>query len=411
MPTDRLKVLHLSTWNVRCGIASYCANLVKSLSAAGIDSEVFALHPHEWRTYHRQDELKLLDDLQKQAANADVVHIQHEHGLFGASRNTNYALKKFSEILSVLRKLDKPVVTTFHTEPIHNYFRKPKWYRGIAKWLRNKQWQFRVGKHFGNKPGKARAIVHSNITRFRFLEAGFPVESMHVMPHACNPQRKYAITPAEAKASLGLPKECKLLTIFGFLGEYKGHDIAIDTLRHLPQHFRLAIVGGSHPEARDKFLSELLSTINKLDETLRERIMITGYVDNETANNFYAATDICLAPYRAKTLLSASGAITWALSSGKPVIASKIDAFQVINRDCNGLFMVSPEEIEEMAWACQRLAADPGLCGELVSNAGQYCDEHSWANTANKTIALYEELLGRSVTLSNAETPHLRLAS
>ncbi|MGC4006331.1 MAG: hypothetical protein QM811_25700 [Pirellulales bacterium] len=244
MSSDALKVLHVSTWNIRCGIASYCKNLIKSLDKHGIVSDVYAVYPHEWSTFHRRDEERVVQEIADKARDFDLVHFQHEHGLFGQARGSVYALKRFGEILSKLREQKKQTLTTFHTEPIHNsHNKKNRWYRKPAEWLRNKQWQKLVCRHFNDRPGGAHAIVHSTLTKYRFLCAGLPYDTLHVMPHACLPQRQAVMSMEEAKQQLGLTADTCLMTIFGFLGAYKGHDLAIDALSYLPERYKLAIVG------------------------------------------------------------------------------------------------------------------------------------------------------------------------
>ena len=127
-------------------------------------------------------------------------------------------------------------------------------------------------------------------------------------------------------------------------------------------------------------------------------------MEQDVADLYYAATDICLAPYRAYANLSASGAITWALSSGKPTIASKIDAFQAIRREADCLMMVTPEVVRELAWAVEKLDGDKALQEKLVRNALEYSEQHSWAKTAQAHIDIYEQMLGR--TASQAVSEH-----
>ena len=44
-----------------------------------------------------------------------------------------------------------------------------------------------------------------------------------------------------------VPKESKLIGVFGFLGRYKGFDTAVRALHHLPKDYHLVIFGGVHP--------------------------------------------------------------------------------------------------------------------------------------------------------------------
>ena len=66
-----------------------------------------------------------------------------------------------------------------------------------------------------------------------------------------------------------------------------------------------------------------------------------------------------------------------------------------MRRESDGLFMVTPGNRRELAWAVAKLRAEPALGARLVENARRYCLEHSWERTAERTLALYERLSGR----------------
>jgi glycosyltransferase involved in cell wall biosynthesis len=388
MSSENLRVLHVSTWKAACGIATYCDNLVKSLAEQGVESGVVPLRPTDWLYYLPDDVQRWRETIIEEAKSYDLVHFQHEHGLYGHARSSKFATKQFGKVLQGVLKLGKPAITTFHTDILTGRGRSP--IAQITKLRRKMTWGKHVTQHFGNQSGKARAIVHTLQTRLSFARHGMDPSGIHVMPHACLPPKSISMEQGSAKKHLGLPEGAKLLTIFGFLGKYKGHDLAIESLKFLPDHYHLAIVGGMHPESRDPFLDDVIEGI---PDNLRSRVHITGWVDIDIANTYYAATDVCLAPYRAKSELSASGAITWALSSGKPVIASKIEAFQSVDRQATCMFLVTPEKLREMAWAVEKVVNDEPLRNRLITNAREYCLEHSWQSTAEKTVDLYRETL------------------
>lgn len=381
------RILHISTWKVPCGIATYCDNFVRSLVKAGFENEVFPLIPSCWPDFLPDDIAEWRGSLLNKATGFDLVHIQHEHGLFGYALGQKFACKRYGSILSGLRVLNIPCVTTFHTDM---ETRKHSGLKGILnRFKRNRLWGKYVCDNFRGGNVRARAIVHTRRTRKSFVKHGFPVSSVHVIPHPCLSPRKIQLDSVSAKVSLNLPTDSKLITIFGFLGKYKGHDIAIEAMKKLPENYCLALVGGMHPEAKDSFLDSLVLSI---PQDLQSRIRITGWVDRETADRYFAATDICLAPYRADTELSGSGAITWALSSGKPVIASKIDAFQNVNRISECMFMFTPGCVSELSWAIQKIANDRALSAMLVNRATEFCVSHSWDAAVADVINVYEEV-------------------
>lgn len=388
------RVLHISTWGVPCGIATYAGNLVASLERMGIAGEVFPLEPHAWEHYLPADVARLRGRIVERARDCDVVHVQHEHGLFGLSKGARASARNYGRILGDLLAAGKPVVTTFHTAPLGG---RPR--HGIARWLerikgfsRARTWRRRVAAPHARARGRALALVHAAHTRHALVKSGIPETAVRLMPHGCLPPRVSTIGREEAKRILGIPQGTTLLTIFGFIGRYKGHDMALKALAHLPPSYRLAICGGPHPDARDGFFESVLRQVERLG--LEDRVTITGWLDPAEADRYYAATDVCLAPYREEAGLSASGAITWALSSGRPVVASKIEAFQSIQRSSPCMLMTAPGRPQEMAWAVERLRDDDRLAESLVAGAGAYCREHSWDRVAGQTLELYREACG-----------------
>lgn len=396
------RVLHISTWGVPCGIATYAGNLVAALERKGVTGDVFVLEPHAWQHYVPADVARLRARIVERASVADVVHVQHEHGLFGVAKGARAAARNYGRILGDLLAAGKPVVTTFHTAPLGQRSR-----RGIAGWLervkgfsRARTWHRRVAAPHARARGRALALVHASHTRHALVSSGFPESAVRLLPHGCLPQRVSTLDRDEAKRSLGIPEGTTLLTIFGFVGRYKGHDTALKALTYLPPSYRLAICGGPHPDARDDFFETVLRQVGRLG--LEDRVTITGWLDPAEADRYYAATDVCLAPYREEAGLSASGAITWALSSGRPVVASKIDAFQSIQRAAPCMLMTAPGRPKEIAWAVERVSGDDRLAATLVSEAAAYCREHSWDRVAERTLEMYREASGHATT---AATP------
>lgn len=415
MPTDALRVLHISTWNVPCGIATYAAQWVEALQAEGVQNEVFELRPHDWLVRRPGVLERWCDEVRLRAADCDLVHVQHEHGLFGAARSHRFAVKVFGRLLSTLQQLRKPVLTTFHTDPSRSWdVDRTSWTaRGIKKfhqWNWSRLWKSHVFRRFGAGRGQARALVHTNETLNRFLEVGAPDAAFDVVAHPCRITRRSPLSPAEAKAVLGLPPGTRLLSTFGFVSRYKGADLALEALRLLPEDFHLAIVGGAHPNSADPYLDELLGRIQQ--SGLQSRARITGYVEPDAAARWFAAADVCLAPYRTVGgNLSASGAVTWALSSGKPTIASKIEAFQAVQREQECFFMVSPESPRELAWAVEKLLADAPLQRRLTTAAAEYCGRNSWSEAVRRTLPLYERMTGKPARRSAASGEGPRSAS
>ncbi len=122
-----------------------------------------------------------------------------------------------------------------------------------------------------------------------------------------------------------------------------------------------------------------------------DRLRVTGFVSDEERDLYHVATDVCLSPYTWNEL-TASGAVTWGLTSGKPVVTSTIPCFDEINEAYDCLLTAAPGMVHELAWQIRRVAGSAALRQRLVQNAARWADDHSWAMTAQKYATQFEEL-------------------
>jgi glycosyltransferase involved in cell wall biosynthesis len=318
--------------------------------------------------------------------------MQHEYSFYntrGSMRETNI---NFQRIVRQLGKQGTPAVITLHTEP--SFLKLPVGIRQRIKlMLRGRRtWHgWNLGKELRAYPGLFRTIAHTRKSRALFIDAGVPAEQMHVLPIGFHPLRvnQCQLDPVEAKRRLGFPPDCILLSLFGFVGRYKGHAYAVRALKELPSNYYLAVVGGPHPEGNERTVNKILRYWRSQDP---RRLRITGYLPAEELDVYHAATDICLAPY-IDDRLSSSAAITWALTSGKPVVASTIRAFREINDTIPCMWPVTPQCEMELAWQIQRLVANPAQQKVLVENALRYARENSWEEIAKRVVQIYTELV------------------
>lgn len=403
-----MKVLCFSTWNEPCGIAGYSANLLQALGQLGVTTEVHAVNAKERKYFTRAEVRRDLDEFCARAEAADLVHIQHEFSFFD-SFDLKRSVTTFESVLGRLSRSGKPVVVTFHTHPP---FRRSlvdlvdQRHGGLPAYMRqllllrnmllNRRWRQSIGRFFRGG-GRYQAVVHTRTTRRVLIEEGrFAPDHIDVLPMGVVERSGalHEIDPATAKAALGYPPGTKLASIFGFIQPFKGYETALRALARLPKHWHLAIVGGPHPESRS---DKTLDTIIRLRSLLRlgDRVRVTGFADFETLDQYHAATDVCLAPYQRGDLISGSVGITWALSSGKPVIASDIPVFKELQEASDGLLLFAETAQYDLAWQMERVMNDCALRQKLVKNATTYAAGHLWPNVAQTMLDIYTRTLQR----------------
>ena len=390
-----------------CGIAGYAKDLIQELDALGIENEVFPVGRRDMQYMSLEEIDNHFEKFCERAKDFDIVHIQHEHGFFCGPHPFRNSVLTFGKILARLKQSRvKHIIVTFHTEP---FFLDSDRLKGLPlkasiverakmayyKWL----WDRQVARHFKSKrQDRFQAIVHTKRSRLKMLENGFASERISVIALGFPTKRRTKVSPEaqqQAKRELGIPEHATVLSLFGFIAAYKGPDIAVRALAHLPEHFYLIIAGGPHPESdpREAPLQDVLALIEHLEREeefeISHRILITGFVPFELLDTIHAATDICLAPY-ALSNLSASAAISWALTSGKPTIASKIPAFREMNESAQCMLMFQPSAYLELSWQILNLIEDEPLQKSLVEQARAYVDTHSWPSTAKRVSHLYK---------------------
>jgi len=402
----KLKILHLTRWDEICGIADYARDMVDGLNACEVVNEIYPIKSEFCHPTSQN-----LAPFYARALLADLIHIQHEFSFFGQN-NLKQSIENFHYILKKLKRLEKPVIVSFHTDIQFfdtniNHLIKEEGLKKTLKyfllsWMVKQYWKIKIACFF-KKRSNFWAIAHTKKTRLSFINAGFSAEKIDVIPLGILPRNTLVLMDKlVAKEKLGYSKDTILISIFGFVIEKKGHEFAVKALQWLPKEYHLAIVGGVHPGGQSLILDEILKLVYE-DPTIRDRVRVTGYVDADTRDLYHAATNICLAPYYGNT--SGSAGIGWALSSGNPIIVSRTNTFNEINQEANCFLMCSQKSVFELAWLIEYLMADVNLQEKLIKNALKYAADNQWSNIAREIITCYQKGLGKlvnyTITLPN----------
>ena len=200
----------------QCGIATFTTDLCEAISNEYGSTRLFALPINDTETgYAYPERVRLAltqDDLSsyEQAAdflnfaNFDLVCLQHEYGIFGGPAG--------SYILSLLRLLKMPVITTLHTvlrEPNPEQRRVMEEIAGLSD----------------------RLIVMSELSS-QFLQEIFkvPCSKISMVPHGV-PDLPF-LDPNFYKDRFGVEGKAVLLT-FGLLSPNKGIENVIQALPHI----------------------------------------------------------------------------------------------------------------------------------------------------------------------------------
>lgn len=298
----------------------------------------------------------------------DVAHVQHEFGLFGrfAGFSGIYAYLYYPLLSS-----DIAVVTTFHEVESLARLRD---YGKLMEFVGTNARKFLSLPIFAFSDI---VIVHNERAKNILEDIGF--QNIEVIPHGV--VQRETRKKDRAKEILGFDSNKKLVTLFGFVNEFKGHDRVVEQIDKLDDDAILYVAGKPSPvDGAQAYFRELEFKAEELGSD--DQIFFHGFVDEDAFGDVFGASDLMIFPYRH---ITESGAMSLAFGYGRPILASDLPAFQD-----------KPIEIcENDNWAerINEIVHDEEKLEEMEANSEQYAEENSWKKVAERTIEVYKEVL------------------
>jgi len=326
----------ITTWHVRCGLASYSENLANALANLGVD--VYIVKIPRFGAKIPEIFQRIINDMP--ANKVDILHCQHEYGIWQGLEGGFYG---------ALKALGKPIVTTMHAVGIKSEID-------------------RIISQVSNK-----VIVHN-----QFMAQKYSFPSV-IIPHGTLPTK--CPPPEQCKKALGFDPRMPIVGYLGFISEYKGLEVLIEAMAKVPKT-ALLIGGGWHTEIETTYINKLRQ---KSFDLLPNRVQWLGFVPDEKMSTAYGAMDMVVYPSRYST---ESGALLTAISHGKAVIASNLAPFRE-KADILWTF----KDADDLTKKIRKLLRNAEVRKNLEENAKRYAQENSWANVAKKHIELYESIL------------------
>jgi len=368
-----MKVGLVSTFNCECGISTYSEHLSEHFPKDHVqifgndlgvltDTNVLKKHPIT-RCWKRTGDFKqLTEEILK--SGVDVVHFQHEFGLFQDN-------KAFCKMLETLKRYQKPIVISFHTVFVDQ---------------NNNQ---RISEM---SPYVDMFICHSEAAR-NIL--GF--KSAVVIPHGS--VRAKAKTKEESRRYLNIPEDKIVLLSFGFITPTKGAMDSISSIYRLKDDFdNLFFLLAGFPVVHGNNFTNLEYCLNLFKRTKILNMfdivhIFPKYVSEEEIGYYAGAADIAIENYY-QTQYSISGMSHLVMSYGLPSISSNSNILIDLNETRSLKYDIG--NIGQMKDRLKTLIRNPGLRKTLSDNCLKYTEEVCWEKIAAKHWGLYKSLSGVS---------------
>jgi glycosyltransferase involved in cell wall biosynthesis len=292
----------------QCGIATFTTHLADALASNLPDVDTFVLAMNDAgrrHTYPPRVRFEIAEgDLgsYRRAADflnvnhVDVLSVQHEYGIFGG--------KAGSHVLTLLRELRMPVVTTLHTV----LSAPDAAQRAVIDELA------RVSD---------RLVVMSAAGADLLMRVhGIPADQIDLIPHGIP---HVPIDPS-SKDRLGVEGKTVILT-FGLLSRDKGIEHVIDALPAIlavhPDTVYI-VLGATHPhviEHEGEAYRLMLEARGQQLGVAGSMIFHNRFVSQDELTDFLSATDIYITPYLQPEQIT-SGTLAYAVGAGKAVIST-----------------------------------------------------------------------------------------
>ncbi|WP_338875678.1 glycosyltransferase family 4 protein [Spirosoma sp. SC4-14] len=294
----------------QCGIATFTSDLCKSYDSFIPDSKAVVVsvndtpdgydYPEEVRYdfyQHDQEAYRRAAEFLN-AKDTEVVCLQHEYGIFGGPAG--------SYILTLLRNLTMPVVTTFHT-----ILKSPN------------EEQLLVLKSIADL--SSRVICMSEKGRdFLINIYDVPAEKIDLIPHGI-PDMPF-VDPHFYKDRFGMEGKQTLLT-FGLLSPNKGIENVIRALPRIIERFPnvvYMVLGATHPHLIRHEGEAYRDSVLKLadDCGVGENVRFYNeFVELNDLLEYLGAADIYVTPYLNPAQIT-SGTLSYAFGCGKAVVST-----------------------------------------------------------------------------------------
>jgi glycosyltransferase involved in cell wall biosynthesis len=359
----------------QCGIATFTTDLCDALAVELPRSDCFVVAMNDVGRHHAYPPRVRFELPEGELAGyrraagflnlsaADVLCVQHEYGIFGGTAG--------SHLLSLLREIRMPIVTTLHTilsEP------DPAQRRVMDEIVRLSE----------------RLVVMSDHGATLLREVyGVPERRIDRIPHGI---ASLPLLP-RGKHLLGVEGKFVLLT-FGLLSPDKGIEYVIDALpRILERHPNTVyvVVGATHPHVKEHdgetYRIMLESRARRLGVDTH-MIFHDRFVSQSELADFLSAADIYVTPYL-KPEQIASGTLAYAVGSGRAVISTPYRYARELLAEERGI-LVPWRDPEAIAREVNGLLGDDAKRLAMRERAAAYGVSMLWPAVARRYIESFE---------------------
>lgn len=361
----------------QCGIATFTTDLCTAIASEYGSARLFAIPVNDPESSYEYPDRVRMEIEQEDCASYeraaeflnfngnDLVCLQHEYGIFGGPAG--------GHILSLLRRLKMPLVTTLHT-----VLREPDLYqRTVLEEI----------AHLSDR------LIVMSVLASTLLQSvyGVPSEKIDLIPHGVP---DFPFTDPNYFKDLFNTQGKSVLLTFGLLSPNKGIENVIRALPAiLAEHKNVTYIvsGATHPHVRrrdgERYREELQRLAVELGVSPHV-IFNNRFVSAEELVEHVGAADIYITPYRQEAQI-VSGTLAIALGAGKAIISTPYWHAQELLADERGI-LVPFDDPAAIADATIRLLDNDAERHTMRKRAYLYSRGTTWQRTAQAYMGSFQ---------------------
>jgi len=362
----------------KCGIATFTSDLAEAFSEQFPDVQTMTLAMNdtdEGYAYPSQVRYEISQDdrfdyehaahfLNQQAV--DIISLQHEFGIYGGLAG--------SHILTLLRNVTAPVVTTLHT-----ILENPK------------PEQYRVMKEIIKLSNRLVVMSQRSIKLIKEVYDA-PPEKVELIPHGIHDVP--FVDPGFHKDKFGAEGKFVILT-FGLLSDNKGIEYVIEALPEVIKHYPnilYVVLGSTHPHVilheGEKYRQFMQARVKELG--LHDHVLfLDQFVNLKDLKEFIGAADIYITPYLGREQI-VSGTLAYTVGAGKAVISTPYRYAEELLADGRGL-VVPFKDSRAIAEKILYLLNNEAERNAMRKRAYLFGRDMIWPTVAHRYMKCFEE--------------------
>jgi glycosyltransferase involved in cell wall biosynthesis len=286
----------------------------------------------------------------------DIVHVDSNIGKF------DFLYFRY------LRSLGTRVVCTVH---------EPKPDSGVD-WFDRARW--RAADHL---------LVHSEVSMAALLEGGVERSKITRIFHAtyldiCPVS---SVSQEEARISLGLPPDARVVLFFGAIRPNKGLDLLIQAFGRIgaADYNAYLVIAGEPQEDFAKYQRQIEGL------GLRSRTLLSlRYIPFTDFPMYFRAASTVVFPYRR---VQQSGVLQIAYAYGRPVVATDVGGLrEAVETDRTGV-VVRADNVDALAGALRWMLSNASVAEDMGKRGRRLAEtKYSWTKTAEEIGRVYRAL-------------------